>query len=43
MAPMGNTALANGISAGWISIANLWMFGGLLALSKQAERGETTA
>lgn len=42
-APMGNTALANGISAGWISIANLWMFGGLLALSKQAERGETTA
>lgn len=36
-APFGNTALANGISAGWVSLANLWMFAGLLLMSKKAE------
>lgn len=40
-APFGNSKLANGISAAWISAANLWMFGGLLAVSKRAERGES--
>ena len=32
------TSLRNALTAGWISIGNLWMFGGLLALSKRAEK-----
>lgn len=32
------TPLRNAITAGWISIGNLWMFGGLLSLSKRAEK-----
>lgn len=31
------TALRNALTAAWISIGNLWMFAGLLALSKKAE------
>lgn len=31
------TALRNAITAAWISIGNLWMFAGLLILSKKAE------
>lgn len=38
-APFGDNALANGISAAWVSVANLWMFGGLLLFSKKAETG----
>ena len=31
------TALRNAVTAAWISIGNLWMFAGLLILSKKAE------
>ncbi|MBQ8954855.1 MAG: hypothetical protein IJ048_12150 [Clostridia bacterium] len=31
------TAIRNALTAAWISIGNLWMFGGLLALSRRAE------
>lgn len=33
----GNSAFVNGITAGWISIGNIWMFGGLLAMMKKAQ------
>lgn len=33
----GNIAIINSITAGWISVANIWMFSGLLILSKKAE------
>jgi hypothetical protein len=29
--------LRNALTAGWISIGNLWMFGGLLATMKKAK------
>ena len=29
--------LRNALTAGWISIGNLWMFGGLLAMMKKAK------
>lgn len=32
------SALANGLSAAWISIGNLWMFAGLLLMMKRARR-----
>ncbi|MBR1684074.1 MAG: hypothetical protein IJ708_02970 [Clostridia bacterium] len=32
------TALRNALTAGWISIGNFWMCGGLLAMSGKAER-----
>ena len=32
------TTLRNAITAGWISIGSLWMFGGLLILSRKAEK-----
>lgn len=32
------TALRNAMTAGWISVGNLWMFGGLLALMDRAEK-----
>ena len=32
------TALRNAITAGWISIGSLWMFIGLLVLSRKAEK-----
>ena len=31
------TPLRNALTAGWISIGNLWMFGGLLATMKKAK------
>ena len=31
------TPLRNALTAGWISIGNLWMFGGLLAMMKKAK------
>lgn len=37
MLPFRVFPLANAIAAGWISIAHLWMFGGLLAMSQKAE------
>lgn len=35
------TELRNALTAAWISIGNLWMFIGLLALSRKAEAGST--
>lgn len=32
----GNHALINGLSTAWISIGNLWMYGGLLIMMKKA-------
>ncbi|MBQ7433293.1 MAG: hypothetical protein IJV50_07550 [Lachnospiraceae bacterium] len=34
------TALRNAITAGWISIGNLWMFLGLLIMMKKARERE---
>lgn len=34
----GNSALVNGITAGWISIGNIWMFTGLLTMMKKARK-----
>ena len=34
----GNNALASALTAAWISIGNLWMFGGLLAMMKKAQQ-----
>ena len=31
------TPLHNALTAGWVSIGNLWMFGGLLAMMKKAK------
>lgn len=36
----GNHPLVNAIDCGWIAIGNIWMFGGLLLLSKKVERFE---
>lgn len=37
----GNHAIINALSAGWISIGNIWMFGGLLLMMKKAiDKGE---
>lgn len=36
----GNHAWANGITAGWISVANIWMFGGLLVVMKRFKLAE---
>ena len=33
----GNHAWVNAITAGWISIGNIWMFGGLLLMMRKAE------
>ena len=33
----GNIAIINAITAGWISVANIWMFCGLLIMSKKAK------
>ena len=33
------TPLRNALTAGWISVGNLWMFGGLLAVMKKAKGG----
>lgn len=33
----GNHALFNALTAGWISIGNIWMFGGLLLMMKKVE------
>lgn len=33
------SAFANGIAASWISIGNIWMFGGLIVFMKKAQRG----
>ena len=33
----GNYALINALAAGWISIGNIWMFGGLLMMMKKAK------
>ncbi|MCR5596144.1 MAG: hypothetical protein K6G12_09865 [Lachnospiraceae bacterium] len=32
----GNHAIANALTAGWISIGNIWMFGGLLVMMRKA-------
>lgn len=34
----GNQAWANALTAGWISIGNIWMFAGLLATMKMAKK-----
>lgn len=36
--PFKSSALANGLSAAWISIGNLWMFAGLLLTMKKARQ-----
>ncbi|MDO4649738.1 MAG: hypothetical protein Q4B26_13930 [Eubacteriales bacterium] len=36
---IGNHAVMYAISAGWISVGNLWMFGGLLVMMKKAQKG----
>lgn len=33
----GNHAVINALTAGWISIGNIWMFGGLLLMMKKAK------
>lgn len=33
---VGNYAWVNALTAGWISIGNIWMFGGLLVTMKKA-------
>lgn len=35
-APFDTVPLANGLATAWISVGNLWMFGGLLAMAKKA-------
>ena len=35
----GNNAVAHGLTAAWISIGNIWMFGGLLLTMKLAKNG----
>jgi hypothetical protein len=35
----GNHAVSNGLTAAWISVGNIWMFGGLLVTMKYAEKG----
>ncbi len=35
----GNHAVTNGLTAAWISIGNMWMFGGLLLTMKLAKNG----
>lgn len=34
----GNMAWANALAAGWISIGNIWMFGGLLLMMKRVKK-----
>lgn len=34
-APFSTSPIANALAAGWISIANIWMFGGLLIMAKK--------
>lgn len=34
----GNVAWANALAAGWISIGNIWMFGGLLFMMKRVKK-----
>lgn len=36
--PFPASPLANALSAAWISLANIWMFGGLLIVGKKIER-----
>ena len=36
----GNHVFINAITAGWISIGNIWMFGGLLLTMKKAKTGK---
>jgi len=36
----GNHAVTNGLTAAWISIGNVWMFGGLLLKMKKAKGGQ---
>ncbi|MCR5356920.1 MAG: hypothetical protein K6E63_05895 [Lachnospiraceae bacterium] len=36
----GNHALFNALTAGWISMGNIWMFGGLLLMMKKAKEKE---
>ena len=38
---VGNYAWVNALTAGWISIGNIWMFGGLLVTMKKARAMET--
>ena len=38
-----NLPLTNALATGWISIGNLWMFGGLLFLTKDGPRKEASA
>lgn len=35
---VGNHAIANALTAGWISIANIWMFAGLLVMMKKVDQ-----
>lgn len=35
--PFSASPLANAFAAGWISLANIWMFGGLLMVGKKIE------
>jgi hypothetical protein len=34
----GNDSIINGLTAAWISIGNIWMFGGLLLTMRFAQR-----
>ena len=36
----GNHAVVNGLTAAWISIGNIWMFGGLMLTMKLAKNGD---
>lgn len=36
---LGGAPIFEALAAGWISVGNIWMFGGLLAMSKKAETG----
>ena len=38
----GNHAVANGLTAAWISVGNIWMFGGLLLTMRLAKRRSDT-
>ena len=34
---VGNHVITNALSTGWISIGNIWMFGGLLVMMKKVK------
>ena len=40
---IGNYAIINALTAGWISLGNIWMFGGLLWMMKKARKNDAEA